>query len=436
VSPLLADFEPLRIPGFRRYVFSSSLVYICLWMYMMAVAWQLLEITGSAAVLGLLFMAWAIPLPFAAIPAGALTDRLGPRNLMALALGAEAVCILATGLVVGSGHVSVPIILLLAFLLGTAEGFYLMPAQVLVGRIVRPPAMGSAIALGMLAIGFGRIAGGPIGGGIVALAGPSAALVLAGIGLCAAGLVTMTLPRLRGIGGGARLSRSDLGEGLAWVRSSAASRPIIALGMIAGLFVWPYLGMLAVITRDLLNGDPTALGLLTAAGGVGAVAAALLAGIGARLFGPSKLLVAGVVSAGILLALLGLARWLPLALALAMLLGGALVVHTAMSSLSLQSLAAVGIRGRVMAIYGIAFFGVLPLGAAVAGMLSDLWGVGSTLVLFGSATVVMALPIGVASLRSGAFDALGPGRGENQTDDLPEMPAAPGPAGEPVSGDP
>lgn len=403
---LTSDLGPLRVPAFRRYLLASTLAYVALWTYMTVLSWTVLEVSDSPAALGLLFMAMTIPLPLAVVPAGALADRIGPRNLMAVALVVEAVLILATSLLAATGQLTTPIVVAVGLIFGIADGFYLVPSQVYVARLVEPRLMGSAIGLAMLSVGIGRIAGGPLGGSFVTVAGAAIALVPAAGGLLVSFATLLRLPQPAGIGGGVRLTRADLVEGVRWTRQTIATRPIFLLGIIAAVVVWPYLGLIAVIARDLLEGDPGDLGLLTAAGGFGALVAAAVVGTIGRRAGFGRLLIAGVAAGAVSLVLLGVSRWPPASLFAAAVLGAALVAHTASSSMLLQSLADVGMRGRAMAIYGFVFYGLMPIGGAAAGAATEAWGITSVLVGMGLLTCVGTVLVAVVDLRTAALGHL------------------------------
>lgn len=404
MASFISDLAPLAVPSYRRFMLASTLIYVSLWTYMTVMTWTVLEVSGSVAALGLLFMAMTIPLPFAAVPAGALVDRIGPRNVMAAALAAEVALVIGTAALTAAGLLSAELVIVIGFLFGIADGFYLVPSQVIVGRLVEPRHMGAAIGLAMLATGIGRIAGGPLGGALFTLAGAAAGLVAAGVGLAAAFGVLSTVPQPAGAGGGARLSWEDVRAGIAWTRATVGTRPVFLLGILSALLLWPYLGLLAVMARDLLAGDPGDLGALTAAGGVGALVAAVAVGtIGGRI-GYGRLLVGGMAAGAISLIILGLSTWAPLSLLAASLLAAALVAHTSASSMLLQSMAAIEMRGRVMAIYGFVFFGLMPLGGVAAGLAAEAWGVAALLVVQGvltAAGLLVVVGIDVSSDRLG-----------------------------------
>ncbi|MFN8620076.1 MAG: MFS transporter [Chloroflexota bacterium] len=399
-----ADLEPFRVPAYRRYLLAGTLTSVSLWTFTTSLNWTVLGDTGSAAIVGLISTLMTLPLPFAAVPGGMLTDRLGPRDLMALALLVEAVCVASTGVLAAAGLLAVPFVLFMSLVFGAADGLQAIPGQVLVGRIVPPRAMASAIGLSMLTIGMGRILGGTLGGALVANLGPQGAMVPAAAGVLLSALTIRSLPRVEGSGGGARLRRDELAEGLRWFRGTGGMRALMLLGLVSALFMWPYLGLLAVVVRDLLQGTPQDLGLLTASGGVGAILAAVTMGPLGRRIGRGRQLVLVMLIAGGVEVCLGVSHLLVPTLLAGTLMAMMTVTHTATANLIIQSVAPVRMRGRALAIYNFVFFGGLPIGYLVSGILADRIGIGPLLIALGILTTSCTALVTLADRRLWRLD--------------------------------
>jgi len=84
------------------------------------------------------------------------------------------------------------------------------------------------------------------------------------------------------------------------------------------------------------------------------------------------------------LTLVGLSPWLPLTLALLVLLGAASIVFSASANTRLQLTTPPELRGRVMSLYFLLFAGTTPIGGFLVGVLATRMGVGATTVLFGA----------------------------------------------------
>jgi hypothetical protein len=67
-----------------------------------------------------------------------------------------------------------------------------------------------------------------------------------------------------------------------------------------------------------------------------------------------------------------------------------MMVHTAASNTILQTIAADGMRGRIISLYSLAFLGTAPLGSLYAGSLAARAGAPVTIVIGGVVTLVAA----------------------------------------------
>jgi MFS family permease len=328
---------------------------------------------------------------------GPLTDRIGPRTLTLAGQGLTVVVVGGAAVIAGLGAFTVPMALLLALALGTSDGLYNVPAQAIVPRLVDGRLMGSAIALSPLQYAAGRF----LGGMVIALGlsqiGPSVTLGGAAIAFGIAFLVFLSLPRIRGLkGGAAKFEFGDIREVVAWLRSSRVALAVFATGIGASAFTYTYLFLLPVVSRDLVNGGSIGYGLMTAASGVGYIVAAFLTVPIARRLGHGRAMLGALAVAGVFIFAIGLSRMLPLTILLAGGIAIFLIVYSSISNLLLQTLVRPEMRGRILALYTCMFWGLQPVASVTAGLLADRVGVQA--VLFAAAIGTIAWVAGVAIL--------------------------------------
>jgi MFS family permease len=381
------SLAPLRSPLFRRWLLCSSLINICLWTYLTGLQWSLLTRTGSAATVSALQTLMTLPLPLVMLPAGLLTDRLGSRRMMSVAYAGYAVCVGMSGLLVLNPGWPVPGVLALGFALGCFDALNVVAAPVFVGRSVVPEQMGAAIGLSTLSAGFGRIAGGPLGGAIVAAFGPSAALLPAAGVLVGALAIVSTLPTVRGTATAARWRTSDLIAGIQWARRTPIARLLILLGATSALVVSGYVPLVAIVDRELIGGGAAELGLLTAAGGIGMIVAAFAIDAVGRRAGRVRTAIVGLVTAALLLSLLATSHTFAVSAVLLGMIAGSIATYSATASMLMQSAAPGSLRGRAVALYGLIFYTLQPIGIVVLGILADRNGVATVLNWMTIATV-------------------------------------------------
>jgi hypothetical protein len=182
---------------------------------------------------------------------------------------------------------------------------------------------------------------------------------------------------------------------------------LLALVAVLAWTIIPYVSLMPVYAKDVYGGGPQTLGLLLASGGAGALLATLYLAGRRNLLGLLDVIVIAAAAAGIALAAFAYLNYLPLAVPLIVVFGGAVILAAASANTILQTVVSDRLRGRVAAFYMLAFLGVAPLGNLAAGAIAAKVGVPATflvngLVALGASLVFMQrLP----ALRDGVRNA-------------------------------
>jgi MFS family permease len=404
------DLPSLRVSAFRRFLIEDSMAGMALWVLQIALAWTMLERTGSGTVIGLLQTAELLPIPLSIAVGGILTDRFGPRRLMFVSWTVPAAVAAMLALTTALGLLSVELALALMLILGFFVGLYVVPSQVYVARCVQPSVMANAIGLSQVTVGVGRVLGGWTAGLALALTGHSNSFLLASFAFLAAAAVCMKLPDIAG--GDTRIGNPwrGIGDAVRAVAGSRAMAVVVLLGCVSALFVYCYLAVTPLVVSHLIGGGAPRLGLLTAAGGVGAIAAALLMDAVGRAVGRGRLLTWSLGVAGIAVACLGLSRIGVVSLLVAVVLSAATVTFSATAVLLLQASSELRVRGRVLALFNALFYILLPLSEALAGFGSDRLGVSAVLAGAGSLAVAAAASMMIFNRAFASHDVDAAGR--------------------------
>jgi hypothetical protein len=143
---------------------------------------------------------------------------------------------------------------------------------------------------------------------------------------------------------------------------------------------------------DVLGGDATTTGLLQSARGVGALISALLIASLGRFSFKGKLLTLGSLTFPLLLLVFALIRWLPLTLLVLVPAGMAIILIMNLANALVQTLAPDALRGRIMSVYSLTFFGLMPMGALWAGAVAEAAGAPAAV------TIGAAISLGFAVL--------------------------------------
>jgi Na+/melibiose symporter-like transporter len=193
----------------------------------------------------------------------------------------------------------------------------------------------------------------------------------------------------------------QIADGLRYVWSNKTVRAIIALVGMSTLFGFSYAVLMPAFAVDVLHVGEAGLGMLNAAIGVGALVAALTVASLSR--SRYKVWQLGVGSLLFPIALIGfaLSRALPLSLAFLTLVGFAFISQNATSNTLVQAIVPDKLRGRVMGVYSLLFFGTAPFGSLLAGAVAQAFS--PTIAVVAGALITLAsalfIFIAVPSLR-------------------------------------
>jgi MFS family permease len=266
-------------------------------------------------------------------------------------------------------------ILVIAVLLGTANAFEAPSRQSFILEMVEPEDMTNAIALNA-AMFNSAMAVGPAAAGLVyAFFGPAWCFVVNGATFLAV-IAALRKMKLRPfVPPAARTSAlADLKEGLKYVAAHPLIRTIIGLIGIISLFGISFVTLFPAWAVDVLHGDAKTNGFLQSARGLGAFISALLIASLGRFRFRGKLLTFGTFALPVAAAVFALVRWTPLSLLLIFGSGLAQVLIFNLSNALVQTHAPDALRGRIMGIYTLVFFGLMPVGALGVGLTAERFG--------------------------------------------------------------
>ena len=179
----------LRRPEFVAYLTAAIATITGLWLLETTLQWVVLTSSGSSALVGAVYVAIFIPVVILVVPVGLVIDRYGAKPLL---FASQAVwgCLMVAGATLNHfGWMNAQVVIVLAVFDGVCNAMWTVPAQVILGRVVRKELMASAIGLGLLQFAAGRIIGGSLAAATLSAAGPTTALLLGaasvGIGMAA-----------------------------------------------------------------------------------------------------------------------------------------------------------------------------------------------------------------------------------------------------------
>lgn len=138
-------------------------------MLMVAVAWQMYDLTGSAWDLGLVGLFQFVPALVLTLPAGHAADHFNRGRIFAGCMLSQALVGFVLLLAIAGGHETRGLILGLSIVLGVARAFQMPAQQALIPLLVPPALLGRAITLASSGMQAAIIAGPAVGGALYVL---------------------------------------------------------------------------------------------------------------------------------------------------------------------------------------------------------------------------------------------------------------------------
>jgi MFS family permease len=371
--------------NYRLFFFGQGISLIGTWMQQIALLWLAYRLSHSALFLGLVGFASQVPAALITPFAGVLTDRWNRRRTIFIAQVAAMIQAFVLMALTLTGAICGWQIVLLSVCAGLVSGFEIPARQSFVVQMVeRRDDLANAIALNSSMFNAARLIGPAIAGVLIRLLGEWPCFLINGLSYLAV-LWSLAAMRVRSV---AMLHREQgilagMKEGFGYVWSSPAIRSVLGLLGFVNLMSMPMTVLLPLVAVELLHGGADTLGFLTAALGIGALAAGLFLAARRSVLGLGRLIAwtAGAFGVGMIALSLSHHLWLSILVLLGT--GFAMIAQIAASNTILQTIVEEDKRGRLMGFYTLAFVGTAPLGSLLSGYLATKIGTTATILLCG-----------------------------------------------------
>jgi MFS family permease len=408
--------RPLRLRDFALLWTGMAISMVGDGVYVVAIAWQVYEISNRPSALALVGVAWSLPQVLLMLLSGALADRFDRRRLMIAGDLIRCAAIATIGTLSITGRLTVPMVVGLVVVYGVGQAIFQPSFSAIVPTIVPGHLLVEANSLAQFVRPFAMMLLGPLLGGLlIAAFGAGWAFVFDG-GTFAFSTLMILLMRTRheprDADSGERLM-SEVAEGLRYV---IAHRWLI-LAMVGAtvslLATWgPWETLLPYVIKNELHGGPTALGLVFGAGGLGSVAAALFFGQRGTL--PRRPVTALYVAWAIAMfgtAGFGLVTGVWQAMIVALATEACITILVVIWFTLVQRLVPRDLLGRVTSLDWMISIAGVPLSFAIVGPVASAIGARTTLVLAGIlggviTLAVMFLPGARDPERDGSLDTV------------------------------
>lgn len=393
-TALAADRPPIRSrtfaalanPDYRRFYLGQGISLIGTWLQGAAINWIVFEKTHSESMLGIVGAASLGPGLVVGLLAGVIADRVAPRRMILIMEIAQMALAFAVALLIGLGIVQIWHLIIILMLTRVCVTFEMPSRQVFLYDVVGRADLSNAIALNSGLFNASRVIGPALAGVIYAGLGATACFALNGASYLAAILAVLAIRRPTQRQPQSARGWAEILGGFAYIGSDRRVMILFMLMTFFGIVGMGYDAMIPAYAMRVVHTDVQGYSILLASSGVGATVGAFWMASFSTVERKERLILAGLLIFSVTLAasatlpsLAGLAAAPAVRLATASVclfgVGFGAVLFYASTQTMIQNALPDHLRGRVMAIWIIAFSGSVPLGSLWTGQVASRYGV-------------------------------------------------------------
>jgi MFS family permease len=383
-------YSSLRHHNFRLFLFSLLVSVMGTWMESIAQSFLVLGLTHSGIQLGLTLAARFLPILFFGPMGGLFADRCDKQRVLFVTQTLPGLVSATFAVLIATHSIRLWMVYLLALTFGFASVFDTPARQSLISEMVPADDLPNAVTLNSVAINMARVFGAVTGGGIVATLGMAvcfgADAMSFGVVLISLGLMNKALlyPARR-VG----KKKGQIVQGLRYVRSTPELLIPLVMIAVVGTLAWEFQVSLPLMATKVLGGGVESYGLMASVMGVGAVFGGLVSA--ARPRPQVRALCLSAVGWGIAILAAALAPTMPVELVTMLFVGYGSITFNCYAKTVLQLAAKPEMRGRVMALWALAWSGSTPIGGAIVGWVGQEFGARWSLIIGGGPTMLCGL---------------------------------------------
>jgi MFS family permease len=389
-------FSSLKIKSFRIYWFGLFISLIGTWIQAVAQSWLVFQLTNSAFLLGVVGFLSSIPVFLLSLFGGVMADRMNKWNILITTQICFMLLAFFLGILTQTKLITPYQIMLITLLNGIVMAFDAPSRQAVVVELVGKENLFNAIALNSVAFNSSRIIGPALAGVLVATIGMSGCFYINAVSFLALILALFSIKTNHNhIKKRNSYLLKDLKEGINFVKERSLILLLFAMVGIVSLFGISYVILMPIFATDVLKVGMKGMGLLMSSAGIGALIAALILARLGDFSHKGRLLILSSLLFSASLVLFSLSKKYLLSLIALIFIGGSSVTAISLINTLLQINVPDEFRGRVMSVFMLIFFGIMPFGNLISGSLSHIAGVSFTVMISGIICTIFFLIINI-----------------------------------------
>ena len=384
----------LRQRNYRLFFFGQLVSIAGTWMQTVAQSFVVLDLTHSGTQLGLTTAARFLPMFVFGPLGGVFADRMDRRRVLYVTQALSGLLAGVFAVTVGTHSIRLWIVYLLALALGFVNVFDNPARQSFISEMVSTGDLPNAVTLNSVAANMARVFGAALGGVIAAAIGLVLCFTFNALSFGAV-LVSLAAMRSSELFPAERVSRQkkQVRQGLRYVRNTPELLiPLLMIAMV-GTLAWEFQVSLPLMASKVFHGGAASYGVMASVMGGGAVVGGLISAARAR--PRARALCLAAIGWGIAILAAAVAPSFALELAALVFVGYGSITFNSLAKTTLQLAAKPEMRGRVMALWALAWMGSTPVGGPIVGWAGQAIGARWALVIGALAALacgVLALP--------------------------------------------
>ncbi len=381
--------------NYRLFFFGQLVSVIGTWMQTIAQSFLVLELTHSGTQLGLTTAVRFLPMLVFGPAGGLYADRHDKRSVLYVTQTLAGVLAAVFAICLATGSMHLWVIYALAAALGFVNVFDNPARQSFISEMVPVADMPNAVLLNSVAMNMARVLGAAVGGTAVAVLGLTLCFTLNAVSFVAV-LVSLAAMSAAALYPARKVAKEkgQVRAGLRYVRSKPEILVPMVMIAVVGTLAWEFQVSLPLMATSVFHGwifhnSAATYGTMASVMGAGAVIGGLVSA--GRVRPDPRSLSLASIGWGIAILAAAIAPNMPVELAAMLFVGYGSITFNSLAKTTLQLAAKPEMRGRVMALWALAWLGSTPIGGPIIGWIGEDVGARWGLVVGGVATLLCGI---------------------------------------------
>lgn len=402
-------FSSLRIRNYRLYFAGQSVSVAGNWMQNVALSWLALQLSGNGAMLGLVIAVRFLPVLLLGPWGGLLADSYDQRRMLYITHTSAGFFSALLALTAALNVTQLWMVVVLTACIGCVNAMSNPARQSLISNMVGPQLLANAITLNSVTMNAARVLGPVFSGVLIATLGIAWCFALNALSFGAA-ILSLALMNGRELLAPETAGRAPgrLRQSFRYAWQMPELRYPLILIMVAGAFAWEFQVTLPLVATYTFHQTASTYGAMLSAVGAGAIIGGLV--VARRSLVRPKTLALSAIFWGITILGAASAPNIQLELVALFFVGYGAISFNSVAKTLLQLAAVPMMRGRIMAMWAMAWQGTTPIGAPIVGWIGQEWGGRWSLVAGAVPTILVGLlvlpKLAAMSLRVGQRDGV------------------------------